>query len=274
MSANSHPRFPVIPDQENRCIWMDLGVVTFKICDRGYQCEDCPLDIGLRGRHLDSAVLRGGELQLAEAGETHDRSFPLSQQLRQSLLKRMLGPYFEWDRFYHPRHTWVRVISKDEYLIGIDSALATVLGTIDEIQLPAPGAHLKTGHALCEIRQLDRSFSVSSPISGEVVHVNHELSDHPPRLLSDPTKGGWICAARPDLPESDLKSCAAGIHALSWFVQELLRIEQIVAGGVERNKTPLSGTLNDGGEICLNLEALLQKEDYLELIQSLINGTV
>ena len=33
-----------------RCVWMDAGVVNYKLCDRGYDCERCPLDQGLHRR--------------------------------------------------------------------------------------------------------------------------------------------------------------------------------------------------------------------------------
>lgn len=33
-----------------RCVWMDAGVVNYKLCDRGYDCERCPLDLALHRR--------------------------------------------------------------------------------------------------------------------------------------------------------------------------------------------------------------------------------
>ncbi|HYW69484.1 MAG TPA: hypothetical protein VE961_00530 [Pyrinomonadaceae bacterium] len=32
------------------CVWMDAGVVNYKLCDRSYDCERCPLDQALHRR--------------------------------------------------------------------------------------------------------------------------------------------------------------------------------------------------------------------------------
>ncbi len=31
-----------------KCIWMLAGVLTYRLCDREYDCERCPLDAALR----------------------------------------------------------------------------------------------------------------------------------------------------------------------------------------------------------------------------------
>ncbi|MDH3284704.1 MAG: hypothetical protein OEQ13_08180, partial [Acidobacteriota bacterium] len=31
------------------CIWMSAGLVAYRLCDRDFDCEHCPLDAGLRG---------------------------------------------------------------------------------------------------------------------------------------------------------------------------------------------------------------------------------
>jgi hypothetical protein len=34
--------YPVIPEEEQKCIWMMNGSVSYKLCDRNYECESCP----------------------------------------------------------------------------------------------------------------------------------------------------------------------------------------------------------------------------------------
>ena len=33
---------------EDACIWMKAGVVNFRVCDNGYDCNSCPFDKGMR----------------------------------------------------------------------------------------------------------------------------------------------------------------------------------------------------------------------------------
>ena len=271
MCSNQSRQFPVIPDREDRCIWMDLGILTYKICSRDYRCEECPLDIGLRGGNLNASLPPAVRMMSDTGEETAETPVFVDRQLHQALLKRMIGPYFERDRYYSPRHTWVRIASNNRYLVGIDNTVATLLGVIDEVRLPLPGMKVKAGDPLCEVRQLNQSFSIASPVGGHIVHVNGELSDYPHRLLSDPMKGGWICVVDPTEPDHDLKNCSPGVQALPWIVEELLRIEQVINRGIREKKAPLSNTMYDGGDTLLNLEEMISGEDYIKLIDSLLN---
>lgn len=54
-----------IPDDEssrriapirNRCIWMEAGILSYLLCDREFDCENCPLDDAMRSHYSD----RGG----------------------------------------------------------------------------------------------------------------------------------------------------------------------------------------------------------------------
>lgn len=40
------------------CIWMDAGVLTFKLCDRDFDCAHCPLNAALKGSTTPDAVER------------------------------------------------------------------------------------------------------------------------------------------------------------------------------------------------------------------------
>lgn len=44
-----------------QCVWMQAGVVGYKLCDRGFDCDLCPFDAALRGQALDD--WRGREIE-------------------------------------------------------------------------------------------------------------------------------------------------------------------------------------------------------------------
>jgi hypothetical protein len=31
------------------CVWMSAGLVAYKLCDRGFECDGCPFDQAMRG---------------------------------------------------------------------------------------------------------------------------------------------------------------------------------------------------------------------------------
>lgn len=43
-----------------KCLWMDLGVVSYKLCDLEYDCEACPFDRAIREKITPSAQPRLG----------------------------------------------------------------------------------------------------------------------------------------------------------------------------------------------------------------------
>ena len=46
--------------KDDYCIWMSAGLVAYKLCDREFKCEECPLDELMR---KESAIK--GELPLS-----------------------------------------------------------------------------------------------------------------------------------------------------------------------------------------------------------------
>ncbi len=50
MDKNSNRGFKVIPANEKKCIWMESGAVTFKLCNNNYQCNTCQFDMAMANR--------------------------------------------------------------------------------------------------------------------------------------------------------------------------------------------------------------------------------
>ena len=44
-----------------RCVWMEAGVVGYKLCDREFDCDHCPFDAALRGEAAHDG--RGREIE-------------------------------------------------------------------------------------------------------------------------------------------------------------------------------------------------------------------
>ena len=42
-------RHQILPRDAEPCIWMSAGLVSYKLCDRDFDCGNCPLDAALRG---------------------------------------------------------------------------------------------------------------------------------------------------------------------------------------------------------------------------------
>ena len=63
----------IIPGGERKCIWMDAGVVSFKLCTNHFQCSTCQFDQAMSNRAkqsqmetADSSPLPGNKKEIVE----------------------------------------------------------------------------------------------------------------------------------------------------------------------------------------------------------------
>ncbi len=265
LKNKNEQEFPIIPTNEKKCVWMELGVVSYKICDRNFQCETCPLDQGLRGdysiNHLKQDVPKTADS--AVKPKNHSQKYDSS-------LERFLKLKLDKHCYVHPGHSWIKVLNQKRVKIGIDDIVATTLGSIDEVILPLVGEKIKRGANCGQVIQFEHIFSVVSPLSGTVIKVNRDLTDFPNKLTLDPLNNGWMIIIKPDSLEQDLKYCRSGDALFSWYVKEFKWLESNLAKGFQQESASVGITLNDGGEISRNLRNYLPQNEYRRLILSLL----
>lgn len=56
-----------------QCVWMQAGVVGYKLCDREFDCDRCPFDAALRGEASHDRRGREGERLCRKAEEILNR---------------------------------------------------------------------------------------------------------------------------------------------------------------------------------------------------------
>ncbi|HUR27374.1 MAG TPA: glycine cleavage system protein GcvH [Planctomycetota bacterium] len=100
------------------------------------------------------------------------------------------------DRKYSPTHEWVK-IEGDTALVGITDFAVQELSngnTSDLVycDLPEAGRQVKAGETFGEIESVKAVSDLNSPVSGEVVDVNHTIEEHLEVLAKDPWNSGWM----------------------------------------------------------------------------------
>ena len=95
------------------CLWISAGLLTYKLCDRDFNCDCCPLDAALGG---------------ASSG-----SFRREALLVPSCRARL----FPDDRLYTTSHAWVRSVgaAREDRLfrVGLDAFAAAIVGRCREV---------------------------------------------------------------------------------------------------------------------------------------------
>ena len=160
-----------VPRTASTCVWMNAGVLTYKLCDRNFDCEHCPLDAALRG------VSRPMGFPPEAPGELGRRAAT-----------------FPDDRLYSSGHTWLQPVAGNEGRIrfGLDGFAASFLPRPRHIRRAVPPGPLDRGEELCEIEFDAGVLTLDMPVYAQVSRWNRALEDDPTALVTAPYDKGWI----------------------------------------------------------------------------------
>ncbi|MBC8185799.1 glycine cleavage system protein H [candidate division KSB1 bacterium] len=284
LMQSKRKKFQIIPQSDKKCVWMEAGIVSYKICDRDFQCETCPLDIGLKGDdnfslnyptkknkraqkdNKNKRAQKDNKNERAQKDNKNQKNFSIDD----SSCERFFRYKLDEKCFVNSGHCWTKVLNKNTVRIGIDDIVATALGSIDDVILPSPGEKITRGSSCGQVIQFEHIFSIVSPVCGKVLNVNTELVSIPNQVTLDPLNKGWLLDIKPENLEQDLKYCRSGDALLSWYLKEIKWLESNLAMGFQQENSNIGITLTDGGEISRNLRNYLPKDNYRRLILSML----
>ena len=221
--SDNHGSQPIIPNGEIPCVWMLAGVLNFRLCDRDLACADCPLEHALRNTSRVPADLPRERAARTTPG----------------------GCLIPEDRFFHPGHTWVRLLPGGEFEVGIDDFGRRVAGEAARVELPRTGELLTAGDASVEIAGRGWRIRLQAPFSGEVTGANGALEDEPALIRTAPYGAGYLYRARPGDPARALEGLIPSAAAPAFMGGQEFLLRALVDVALAR--TGQSITLNDGG---------------------------
>lgn len=92
---------------------------------------------------------------------------------------------------YTKDHEWAS-LEEGIALIGITDYAQKQLGDVVFVELPAVGRNLARGEVFGVVESVKAVSDLFSPLSGEVIEVNHSLVESPQLINSDPYHEGWM----------------------------------------------------------------------------------
>ena len=96
---------------------------------------------------------------------------------------------------YAKTHEWVHVDPRGGEkvaTVGISSFAVEALTDLVFMELPKVGRQVKAAESFGEIESVKAVSDLYSPVTGEVVAVNDDLTSHLERLNEDPYGAGWM----------------------------------------------------------------------------------
>jgi glycine cleavage system H protein len=250
--------FSLIPEEEQKCIWMNTGLISYKLCDRNYQCESCPFDQAMRNEECVENNFQGSEVDLMEESPKGGSSTQINGSI-----------------FYHPDHCWVKVEDPEKVRIGIDDFLTQLIANVKVVILPQVGNFNNQGECYAHIIQEDHILPVISPLSGSIQAVNLRLRKKPELIINDPMGDGWLIIIKPENLENDLKNLLFGKKALLWYQRKEREIIARANLMLKHNPKAVGPTMQDGGVniSCLrDMLGTITSKQRAQILDSIITG--
>lgn len=204
------------------CVWMQAGVVDYKLCDRDYDCDHCPFDEALHTRSSQQALR-----------DRRDFCESISVQ----------GCRVEADLFYHAQHCWARIEAGGVVRAGLDDFGQKILGRTYSVSLPAPGMRVEPGSPCLRLTHQSGVSALAAPVAGNVTEINSKLLQQPALMNHDPYGDGWLMLIEPGDLKDCLKRLMYGARVQDWLQDEIERLCSLINQGV----TGQQATMNDGG---------------------------
>jgi glycine cleavage system H protein len=96
------------------------------------------------------------------------------------------------DLQYTASHEWVRRLPDGKIEVGITDHAQSALGDLVFVELPEVGRRLNAGESCIVVESVKAASDVYSPLGGEVIASNTELTNRPELLNEDPYGAGWL----------------------------------------------------------------------------------
>jgi glycine cleavage system H protein len=167
-----------------------------------------------------------------------------------------LAAEFQPASYLHPGHVWVHLAPDGIATVGASDFAANFVGTLSGVEAPETGRTLRQGEpAWTLVSTKNRRLTQAMPLDGEVVEVNHDLTEHRWDDGSAPPKSEWILKVRPARLAENLRNLFGGSLADAWQETAGMRLNAALA--------PALGRLaNDGGVWVENFGDLLDDTEW------------
>jgi glycine cleavage system H lipoate-binding protein len=250
-----------VPDRtpaEWPCVWVSAGVLSYRPCDREYECEGCPLYQALRGG--DARAVAASDI-----GASPTRRDGVEDVAGRYLAELGAGCTLHLDRAYSAEGLWLASERSDELEIGLDDYTLRLLQPVDGVVLPRAGVWLAHMAPCAWVNRGRLAIALRCPVAGEVVAV------HPRPVLTPPRSGDgaeprWWFRLKPHEPVA----AAAGLYRsealLSWFLRRVRAVREELSAVMSPPAGMAGPALADGGIPTRDLEMVLGRERFESLV--------
>jgi glycine cleavage system H lipoate-binding protein len=263
-------------ESKKSCIWVDAGVIQFKLCDSNFDCQSCEFDRAMTesaSKHLirrqlaEKPAAQGAKTFQWENkmrqrfGENRECQFMESNLCHQCSFDELLEEQFDFflapekpqvhevfaiqvpiSSFLHRGHTWVALENAGRVRLGLDDFSQKVFGAVTKISLPKIGQQIKANQPFLTLGRQRKKAEVLAPLDGVIEAVNPKIRKNPGLAHDDPYGEGWLFIVTPSNLKGDLEKMLFGQCNIAWIESETHRLLGML-------KAKAGATLPSGGTL-------------------------
>ena len=148
--------------------------------------------------------------------------------------------------YLHRGHAWAALEDTGEVRVGLDDFSQKILGTADELKVPATGTVVYQDHICLAVVKDEKKASFEAPVDGMITAVNTKVLKNPRLLHDDPYGEGWLFKIKPANLQRNLDNLLTGEKNAAWIGHESHRLLNLM-------ETAAGVTLPSGGAIIDNV---------------------
>jgi glycine cleavage system H lipoate-binding protein len=248
------------PSDEQPCIWMDAGVVSYKLCDRNYDCENCPFNASMQSRSLISP----------EKGQvTFDRpKHGLDSEQETSPLERILSPYcqiaYDPSAFYGAEFWSIKPKGTRTCRIGLNDLGLKILPTVEKVIFPQNDSVLEKNDPFCKLVTREGPMQFSFPVDGKIRFLNKDLLAVLRQSKNGETVDSWF-AEFDLLRNEELAGFKKGAAALDFLLEQQNDVVKTLISAIDMHDKEERPTLQDGGVLIPDIKTIIGSQKYYRL---------
>lgn len=243
----------LMTEPDMKCVWMTSGIISYKLCSLNFSCENCMFDKVMHNATTLNAKKQGiNGVQSPESSTAGQSANSLDGAL-----------------FYHENHCWVKVVTTDEVVIGLNGLLAGLIYGIKTVVLPKTGDSVYRNQVFAHVLQEKHIVPLIMPVSGVITAVNSDLEHSPELLQTDYRKKGWLVTVKSDNLENELRTLFFGSKAQEWYLAKDRVVREAINYHYNEGLENIGATIQDGGELVNNVSEILTSDQYNKIIEEL-----
>jgi glycine cleavage system H protein len=240
--------------QVSQCVFVSLGIISFKICRRNFDCSHCDLaqlilDFGPLSQECPERLRMIEHLRLL-IQKKEEEIKRKSLQHTSNVIPEWIDENITAERFLHRSHIWVVPLSQRRVRVGLDEFAQLLLEPIMGIQVFCDKS---TGMIAWDFCCAGRMVKIPCFLDGRIVDVNIDGLMDPSRIHDDPYGSGWLIDLELER-DIDLSQLLRARDARSWIETEMERMRHI------------GGMVTDGGELMHNPAKGIPEHEWRKLV--------